>query len=108
MLETALEVAELLEADGISTTVWDPRVVLPFDQEMLTDARKHQLVVSIEDGLIDGGVGTRLRTELGEAVKVEVCGLPTEHIEHAKPAAIFARFNLTAPDIAKRCVEHLN
>ncbi len=108
MLETALEVAELLEADGISTTVWDPRVVLPFDSAMIENASTHDLVVSIEDGLIDGGVGSRLRCEFDHDTKVEIFGLPTEHIDHAKPDAIFVRYNLTAPDIAKRCVEVLN
>lgn len=108
MLEMAIEAAELLEADGISTTVWDPRVVLPFDADMVADANSHDLVVSIEDGLIDGGVGCRLRSALDKDSQIKIFGLPTEHIEHAKPDAIFARYNLTGPDIAKECATLIN
>ncbi len=46
-----------LEADGISTSVWDARCVAPLDGEMLDDAIGHPAVVTAEDGLIDGGVG---------------------------------------------------
>ncbi len=108
MLEMAIEAADLLEADGVSTTVWDPRVVLPFDPEMVADANSHDLVVTIEDGLIDGGVGSRLRNVLNSETRVETFGLPTEHIEHAKPDAIFARYELTGPDIAKKCAKLIN
>ena len=47
--------------DGVSVTVWDARVVKPFDPDMLADATAHPYVITVEDGLKDGGVGIRLR-----------------------------------------------
>ena len=57
MLDAAEAAAEMLAADGVSVTVWDARVVKPLDPEMLADAGRPPLVVTIEDGLRDGGVG---------------------------------------------------
>ena len=47
----------MLAADGVSATVWDARVVKPLDPAMLADAARHPLVVTVEDGLRDGGIG---------------------------------------------------
>ena len=44
--------------EGHEATVWDPRVVKPLDPEMLADAAGHRLVITIEDGLRDGGIGS--------------------------------------------------
>ena len=60
MLGVAREAAARLEAAGTSVTVWDPRVVKPLDADMLADAARHRLVITIEDGLRDGGVGSAI------------------------------------------------
>ena len=60
MLGTCLEAAELLEAEGVAATVWDPRVVKPLDPALVADAAEHPLVVTVEDGLVDGGAGSAL------------------------------------------------
>ncbi len=64
MLAAATEAAEALEAEGVSVTVWDPRVVKPFDDAMVDDALEHPVVVTVEDGLADGGVGSAFADEL--------------------------------------------
>ena len=51
-------------AEGHDVTVWDPRVVKPLDPEMLADAAGHRLVVTIEDGLRDGGAGSAIADAL--------------------------------------------
>ncbi|HIL48846.1 MAG TPA: 1-deoxy-D-xylulose-5-phosphate synthase, partial [Acidimicrobiia bacterium] len=50
MLAAAVEAADLLAADGIHATVWDPRCIRPLDETMLDDAAAHRLVVTVEDG----------------------------------------------------------
>ena len=60
MLAPVCEAAELLRADGIGCTVWDPRVVQPFDPELVASAAGHTVVVCVEDGLREGGAGSRL------------------------------------------------
>ena len=108
MLAAALEAAELLKAKGLSATVWDPRAVKPMDANMLADAARHSLVITIEDGLKEGGVGTAVREALAilaPEVKVVVLGMPTEHIPHGKPDAILARLGLDGPGVAAVIME---
>lgn len=103
MLSVATEVAGLLEADGISATVWDPRVVRPLDPVMIADASRHDLVVTIEDGLREGGIGMSIRDDVeahGTGTKVEVLGVPTTYIPHGKPDEILASLGLNAAGVA--------
>jgi 1-deoxy-D-xylulose-5-phosphate synthase len=104
MLGAAVEAAELLGKQGFSVSVWDPRAVKPLDAVMLSDAGGHSLVVTIEDGLREGGIGTAIREALSLSApdtKVMVLGLPTEHIPHGKPAAILERLGLDGKGIAR-------
>ena len=105
MLAAATEAAETLEAEGVSVTVWDPRVVKPFDEALVEDALAHPAVVTIEDGLADGGVGSALAGELrrrsdGAGPKVAVLGVPDRYIPHNKPDVILAQLGLDAAGIA--------
>jgi 1-deoxy-D-xylulose-5-phosphate synthase len=109
MLAAAEEAAERLATDGVSCTVWDPRVVRPLDPLMVTDASKHQLVVTIEDGLRDGGIGASLRDEVGaqSPTPVIVLGVPTVHLTHDKPDVILANLGLDADGIVTEVRKHL-
>ncbi len=105
MLAAATEAAEALEAEGVSVTVWDPRVVKPFDEAMVDDALEHPVVVTVEDGLADGGVGSAFADELrrrahGGGPKIAVLGVPDRYIPHAKPDVILAQLGLDAAGIA--------
>lgn len=61
MLEACEQAAQTLAADCVDVTVWDPRIVKPLCQEMLKDAAKHSLVVTVEDGIREGGFGAAVR-----------------------------------------------
>lgn len=108
MLEAALDAAEILAAEGIEATVWDPRAVSPLDPELIANAAAHPLVVSIEDGYRDGGVGSLIASEVdrhcvdagASAPPVVALGVPTSFIPHAKPDAILAELGLDAEGIA--------
>ena len=102
MLGAARAAADALAADGIETTVWDVRVV-PLDPEMLADAANHPVVVTIEDGVREGGVGSMIadaisRTD-GTPPRVRVLGTPIAYIPHGKPDAILASLGLDAPGL---------
>ncbi|WP_138316337.1 1-deoxy-D-xylulose-5-phosphate synthase [Rhodoluna limnophila] len=103
MATTALKVAELLAAQGIGATVLDPRWVVPVAPSVVSMAAEHRLVVSIEDGIKVGGVGTRIRQTL-RAAQVDTAlnevGLPDEFLEHASRDEILERVGLTAQSIA--------
>ena len=111
MLPAASAAAELLAAEGIECTVYDPRVVLPLDPAMLDDLAGHDCVVSIEDGLRIGGAGAEVRDALGErgaGCRVRVLGIPTEYIPHGDPDGIHARFGLDGSGIAASVRELLD
>jgi 1-deoxy-D-xylulose-5-phosphate synthase len=104
MLSVAREAAERLADDGIEVTVWDPRVVKPLDMEMLHDAARHELVVTIEDGLRDGGAGSMIADALRDLApaagpSVRVLGVPSAYLPHAKPEAILSQLGLDADGV---------
>ncbi|MFM7030560.1 MAG: 1-deoxy-D-xylulose-5-phosphate synthase [Micrococcales bacterium] len=107
MANTALEVAKLISAQGIGVTVVDPRWVVPVPKSVLSLAEAHRLVVSIEDGIKVGGVGTRIRQDLRSAqidTAVTEIGLPDEFLEHASRNEILERVGLTPQAMARDIV----
>ena len=68
LLAAAEAAASALEAEGVRCTVWDVRVVKPLDPEMIADAARHPLVVTVEDGIREGGAGSRIVDELARHV----------------------------------------
>jgi 1-deoxy-D-xylulose-5-phosphate synthase len=104
MAVTGLAVADLLAAQGIGATVIDPRWVIPVARSVVEMSAAHRLVVSIEDGVRVGGIGTRIRQDLREAgvdTAVTELGLPDEFLEHGARGDILARVGLTPQQIAR-------
>ncbi|MDQ4212709.1 1-deoxy-D-xylulose-5-phosphate synthase [Microbacterium capsulatum] len=103
----ALEVADRLKAQGIGATVIDPRWVIPVQESVVELAARHRLVITLEDGIRVGGVGTRVRQVLREAgidTAVDELGLPDEYIDHATREQILEDAGLTAGKIAQDVV----
>ncbi len=107
MAKIALSVADLLAAQGIGATVIDPRWVIPVAESVVSLAADHRLVVSIEDGIRVGGIGTRIRQAM-RAAQVDTAlneiGLPDEFLEHASREEILERVGLDAQTIARDIV----
>jgi 1-deoxy-D-xylulose-5-phosphate synthase len=104
----AEKAAETLAASGIDATVWDVRCCRPLDAEMLADAGSHRLVVTIEDGIAEGGVGQMISDDLGESpCRVVVLGLPVEFLAQGKPDRILAGLGLDAEGLAATVRDHL-
>ncbi len=109
MLAAAEEAAEILAADGISATVWDPRAAKPLDPAMLDHAAGHPFVVTIEDGLAEGGIGSNIAAALCDrGPVVKVLGIPTEYLSQAKADAILADLGLDGVGVAKTVTAHLS
>jgi 1-deoxy-D-xylulose-5-phosphate synthase len=100
MLDAAEAAADVLADDGVSVTLWDVRSVKPLDPAMLEDAGRHPYVVTLEDGLREGGVGMSIADRLAELTvgrpepRVRVLGVPPQYIAHGKPEAILAELGL--------------
>ncbi|MET8701887.1 1-deoxy-D-xylulose-5-phosphate synthase [Kitasatospora sp. NPDC058032] len=100
-----LEVADLLAAQGISSTVVDPRWVKPVDPALPGLAAEHRVVVTVEDNGRAGGVGAAVAQALRDAdvdLPLRDFGIPQEFLDHASRAEILAEIGLTAPDLARR------
>ncbi|MFV0306439.1 MAG: 1-deoxy-D-xylulose-5-phosphate synthase [Desertimonas sp.] len=104
MVAAAEKAAEHLAERGVAATVWDVRSCVPLDDEMLADAAGHRRVVTIEDGVRDGGIGTAIADRvrmLDESTPVTVLGLPNVFIpHHHQPDRLLAQFGLDAASIA--------
>ena len=110
MAEIGLEVAVRLADQGIGATVIDPRWVVPVAKSVIALAAEHRLVVTIEDGIRVGGIGTRIRQELraaGVDTALTELGVPDEFLEHGTRAQILEEAGLTPQQIARDVVEQV-
>ena len=101
-----------LAAEGIDATVWDVAGGLPPDPAMLADAAGHRLVVTVEDGIRQGGAGMFLADAIRgrcplrpAAPPVRLLGIPRAYIAQGKPDRILAELGLDGPGLARRCAE---
>jgi 1-deoxy-D-xylulose-5-phosphate synthase len=107
MAGMGLDVAQRLAAQGIGATVVDPRWVVPVPTSIIALAAEHRIVVTLEDGIRVGGIGTRIRQDMREAgvdTAVTELGLPDEFLDHATRAEILEQVGLTPQHIARDVV----
>ncbi|RWZ51673.1 1-deoxy-D-xylulose-5-phosphate synthase [Labedella phragmitis] len=105
-----LDVARLLEAHGIGATVVDPRWVVPVPEAVVELAAAHRLVITLEDGIRVGGIGTRVRQDLRAAgidTPVDELGLPDRFLSHASRGEILEEVGLSARAIARGVVSQV-
>lgn len=108
MSRVGLEAAQILAERGFTVTVADPRWVVPVPRSILELARNHKLVVTIEDGIKVGGVGTRVRQDLrdlGIDTALTEIGLPDEFLPHATREEILESAGLTPAAVAQQVIE---
>jgi len=93
----------LAAADKLDATVANMRFVKPLDVALVTDlARRHDAIVTVEEGAIMGGAGSAVLEALAEA-RIEIpvlnLGLPDVFSEHGDPARLLALYGLDAAGI---------
>jgi 1-deoxy-D-xylulose-5-phosphate synthase len=108
MAATCLDVADRLADQGVGVTVVDPRWVKPVDASLVALAAGHRLVVTVEDGIRVGGVGSAIAQALRDAqldIPLRDFGLPARFLAHAGRSEILAAVGLTAQEISRQVIE---
>jgi 1-deoxy-D-xylulose-5-phosphate synthase len=104
---TALAAAELLKERGVAATVVDPGWVYPVAGGLPRLAAAHELVVTVEDGMVCGGAGEAIARAIaaeGLTLPVVTCGLPKAFLAHGARRSIAEAHGLTAQGVAARAL----
>jgi 1-deoxy-D-xylulose-5-phosphate synthase len=104
MAGCAMETGEALAAHGVEATVASPTWVLPVPENLVKLCGEHDLVVTVEDGVVDGGIGEMLAQRAGEqgigTPQVHM-GLPVQFLDHASRDHIVRAQRMTAADATR-------
>ena len=102
----ALEAAEELSTSAIDVTVADARFAKPIDAGLLAQlAAEHDLLVTVEEGVLAGGFGSAVWETLNDAgatPRILRVGLPDRYVTHGKPALLHEEVGYTGKRIAER------
>jgi len=103
MCGVVLEAAKSLTELGLSVEVIDPVQSLPVSADVIAHLADRRCVVTVEDGLVTGGVGQTMLNELRHAspnVQTMALGIPKSFLRHASRATLLAECGLDANSIA--------
>lgn len=106
----ALEAAELLAEKGIDARVVDMRWVKPLDEKAIAKAAETKLVLTVENGILSGGVGEAVLSVLngiGANVPVRLLGVGDGFVGHGKTERLLSDLGLDAEGIVKAVIEVL-
>lgn len=106
MVAKAQNVADTLEKNGIEAEVINARFLKPLDKETIVNSiEKTKNVITIEDGTLEGGLGTAVEELIQEErlkdVIVKKFGYPDRFIKHGKTEEIEDIFGLTEKNIVE-------
>ena len=105
----ALEAASILAERGIEVTVADARFAKPIDAGLAAQlAAEHELLVTVEEGVLAGGFGSAVWETLSDAglgvggARILRVGLPDRYVTHGAPKLLHEEVGFTGERIAER------
>ncbi len=111
MAAEAYEAGRLLQQEGRAVTVVHPHWVIPAPAPLVAAAADVDVVVVVEDGLVDGGIGSQLRDAVeeyqaarsgtGGSPVFRRIGIPRRFVDTATRAQLMEDFGMRAVDIAQ-------
>jgi 1-deoxy-D-xylulose-5-phosphate synthase len=105
-VQKALGAADLLAAHDLEVTVADARFAKPLDTGLMAQlAAEHDLVVTVEEGVLMGGFGSAVWESLsdgGAAPRILRVGLPDRYVTHGAPSLLHEEVGYTPERIAER------
>ena len=108
--QRAAAVALELRREGIDATLVNPRYASGVDKDLLLElAKTHEVFVTLENGVIEGGFGQKVATSLGETnAKVLVRGLSKEFYDKVSFADLCEKNHLNPSQVAKDVMQVLS
>ncbi len=109
MMETAVNVHEILKAHGFSCTLINARFVKPLDEALLKKvAQEHLLIATLEENVLRGGFGESVLsflTRQGIDTKVLNFGIDDQYVEQGSVPLLRETVGLDASFVAERMME---
>ena len=106
----AEEVSEQLKLEhNIEATLVNPRFLTGLDKELLNSLKEnHKLVVTVEDGIVEGGYGQTVASYLGNTeLKVQNYGINKKFYDRYNVEELMKENGLTVENIVKNVIESL-
>ena len=102
-------VLEIKEKLGIQATLINPRYVTGLDNELLEDLkRKHNVIITLEDGSLDGGFGEKVASFYGDSnIKVKNYGIKKAFYDKYNVEELLKDNRLTSKQIVEDLKEML-
>ncbi|MDD7553594.1 1-deoxy-D-xylulose-5-phosphate synthase [Schaalia hyovaginalis] len=106
LVPECLEAARALESRGVRVRVVDPVRLLPVKAGLAALAAGAGIVLTVEDGIVDGGFGWAVRELLADQGKRVLCaGVPKAFLAHGERPEILSDLGLDATGIEARILE---
>lgn len=106
MVKVALTVREQLKERGYSCSLTNARFVKPIDEQAVREAcREHKLIVTMEENVLSGGYGEKVRAyvdEINASAHVLNIAIPDEYVEHGNVELLKREIGIDADSIVKK------
>ncbi|KUO50545.1 MAG: 1-deoxy-D-xylulose-5-phosphate synthase [Desulfitibacter sp. BRH_c19] len=103
---TALNAADLLQKQGLSCTVINPRFIKPLDSKLIIDSIKQtKRLITVEENFVAGGFGSSLIELLAEydinGIEIRNIGVKDNFITHGSQSLLRQKIGLTPEGIVQ-------
>lgn len=108
MVQSAVQAADKLKEQGINAGVVNMRFAKPLDKELLIEhAKRYGKIVTLEEGVLAGGVGSEVLEILDDAGLLQQCavlrlGIPDEFVTHGDKKLLFRDLGLDTDAIVQK------
>jgi 1-deoxy-D-xylulose-5-phosphate synthase len=101
LVSVAMDAAALLDAEGLPLTVVNCRYIKPLDPRLTSWARRHPVVLTLEDNVATGGFGSAVSEALAPlGIPVTIMAIPDTFIEQGGQSELLKQLGLDPQGVA--------